>query len=76
MRANQKVRSRGRERSLADYFQAHPGVPMRLRVRGGEEVEAVIGSARLHVCAHGKARFVVALKYPAAARRRVLGLVQ
>ncbi len=27
LRANQKVRSRGRERSLADYFQALPGFP-------------------------------------------------
>lgn len=72
LRANQKVRSRGRERSLADYFQAHPGVPMRLRVRGGEEVEAVVGSARLHVCAHGKARFVVALKYPGESEYRFL----
>ena len=64
LRSHQKVRFRGREWSLAEYFRAYPGVPMRLCVRGGEEIEAEVSSARLHVCAHGKKRFVVALKYP------------
>lgn len=72
LRADQNVRFRGREWSLTDYFRAYPGVPTRLRVRGGGEVEAVVGSARLHVCAHGKKRFVVAVKYPGEAEYRFL----
>lgn len=50
LRGNQKLRLRGREWSLTDYFRAYPGVPLRLRVRvrGGEIIEAVAGSARLH----------------------------
>jgi hypothetical protein len=72
LRANQKIRSRGREWPLAEYFRAYPGVPLRIRVRGGAEVEAVVGSARLHVCAHGKKRFVVALKYPGETDYRFL----
>jgi len=34
-----------------------------LRVRGGEDVKATVSSARLKVTAHGKKRFVIALKY-------------
>jgi hypothetical protein len=30
---------------------------------GGKEVIACVSSARLYVCAHGKKRFVIALKY-------------
>jgi len=72
LRENQKVRFRGREQSLEDYFTAHPGVPQCLRVRGGENIEVNISSARLHICAHGKKRFVVALKYPGETQYRYL----
>lgn len=65
-------RFRGREWSLADYFRAYPGVTQCLRIRGGEAIEAVVGSARRHVCAHGKKRFVVALKYPGETEYRFL----
>jgi len=72
LRGNQNIRFRGRQWSLTDYFRTSPGVPLRLRIRGGEEIEAVVGSARLHVCAHGKMRFVVALKYPGESEYRFL----
>ena len=37
----------------------------RLRVRGGtEEIEIRVSSARVQVCAHGKKRFVIAMRYP------------
>ena len=72
LRDNQKVWFRNREWSLQDYFRACPGVPWRCRVRGGEEAEVVVGSARLHVCAHGKKRFVIALKYPGETDYRFL----
>lgn len=72
LRSNQRIRFRNRDWSLTDYFSAYPGVPQRLRIRGGEEIEVMVGSARLHVCAHGKTRFVVALKYPGEAEYRFL----
>jgi hypothetical protein len=64
LRGNQRVISGKRKQSLDDYFAAHPGVQQCIRIRGGEEVTATIGSARLHVCAHRKKRFVIALQYP------------
>jgi hypothetical protein len=63
IRSNQKVRVHKREQHIADYFATHPGTPHTIRIRGGEEVSALIGSARLYVCAHNTKRFVVALKY-------------
>jgi hypothetical protein len=63
MRRNQKVRVHKREQHVADYFATHPGTPHTIRIRGGEEVSALIGSARLYVCSHKTKRFVVALKY-------------
>ena len=65
LRANQKVRFRGKERSLSDFFTLYPSVKQRLRVRGGtEEIEIRVSSARVQVCAHGKKRFVIAMRYP------------
>lgn len=72
LRNNQNVRFRGRDWSLAEYFRAYPGVPQRVAVRGGREVEVVVGSARLHVNAHARKRFVIALKYPGEAEYRFL----
>lgn len=72
LRENQKVRFRGREQSLDEYFTAYTGVPQRLRVRGGEEIEVTVSGARLHVCSHRKKRFVIALKYPGETQYRYL----
>ena len=63
IRSNQKVRVHKREQHVADYFATHPGTPHTIRIRGGEEVIAIVGSARLYVCSHKTKRFVVALKY-------------
>src|SRR6266446_1165134 len=63
IRSNQKVRLHKREQHVADYFATHPGTPHTIRIRGGEEVIAIVGSARLYVCSHKTKRFVVALKY-------------
>jgi hypothetical protein len=72
LRSNQKLRFRGRERTVADYFRASPGVTQRLRIRGGETIDAEISSTRVHVCAQGKKRFVIALKYPGETEPRYL----
>lgn len=63
LRCNQKVRFRGKELDIDEYFGKRGGTPFKIRIRGGTDVSATIGSARLHVTAHGKKRFVVALKY-------------
>jgi hypothetical protein len=63
IRSNQKVRPHKREQNVTDYFATHPGTPHTIRIRGGEEVVAIVGSARLYVCSHKTKRFVVALKY-------------
>jgi hypothetical protein len=63
IRRNQKVRLHKREQNVSDYCATHPGIPHIIRIRGGHEVIAIIGSARLYVCAHQTKRFVVALKY-------------
>src|SRR5262249_32118415 len=52
IRSNQKVRVHQREQHVTDYFATHPGTPHTIRIRGGEEVSAIVGSARLYVCAH------------------------
>jgi hypothetical protein len=63
IRSNQNIRVHKREQHVADYFATHPGTPQTLRIRGGEEVVALVGSARLYVCSHKTKRFIVALKY-------------
>ena len=63
IRSNQNIRVYKREQHVADYFAPHPGTPQKIRIRGGEEVVAIVGSARLYVCSHHTKRFIVALKY-------------
>ena len=63
LRSNQKVRAYKREYQVAEYFATHPGTPQQIRIRGGEEVGAIVGSARLYVSAHRTKRFIIALKY-------------
>jgi hypothetical protein len=63
IRSNQKVRLHKREQNVSASFATHPGTPHTIRLRGGQEVIAIVGSARLYVCAHKTKRFVVALKY-------------
>jgi len=63
LRHNQKVNFRGRTLPVDEFFNRYPGVPVKLRIRGGEEVAAIVSSARLFVCSHGVKRFVIALKY-------------
>ena len=63
IRSNQKVRLHKRAQHVADYFATHPGTPHTIHIRGGEEVIAIVGRARLSVCSHKTTRFVVALQY-------------
>jgi hypothetical protein len=63
IRSNQNLRIGKREQHVDDYFASHPGTPQRIRIRGGEEIVALVSSARLYVCAHKTKRFVIAIKY-------------
>jgi hypothetical protein len=63
IRSNQNIRIGKRAQHVADYFATHPGTPCSIRIRGGEEVVAMVGSARWYVCAHKTKRFIVAIKY-------------
>ena len=63
IRSNQNIRVGQRAPHVADYFATHPGTPHRIRIRGGEERVAMVGSARLYVCSHHTKRFIVAIKY-------------
>src|SRR6267142_3682870 len=63
IRSNQNIRVGKREQHVADSFATHPGTPHRIRIRGGEELVAMVGSARLYVCSHQTKRFIVAIKY-------------
>ncbi|BAP56509.1 transposase family protein [Thioploca ingrica] len=61
---NQNIWYRGRKRTLEDYFNSiNWGVIQTLLVRGQQETQVWISSARLKVDAHGKKRFVIAVKY-------------
>jgi hypothetical protein len=63
LRKNQKVRYKTQEWAVETFFQKFPGVPQRIRIRGGQEHAVSVGSARLVVSAHQCKRFVIALKY-------------
>jgi len=63
LRSNQKVRVYKHEQYVADYFATHPGTLQHIRIRGGEEISVLVGSARMYVCAHHTKRFIIALKY-------------
>ena len=63
IRTNQNVRFRNRKLSVEEYFSRYPGTPQKITIRGGKEITAIVGSARLYVFAHHKKRFVIAIKY-------------
>jgi hypothetical protein len=65
IRSHQNIRVGTRDQHVADYFATHPGTPHSIRMRGGEEVVAIVGSARLSVCAHKTNRGIVAINYAA-----------
>lgn len=70
---NQNIEYKGRKWNLKRYFNdVNKGVEVILRMRGGQEVKATVSSARLKVTAHGKKRFVVALKYEGESDYRYL----
>lgn len=63
LRSNQRIASRNSQASLESYFARQSGVETELLIRGGDSKPVTMLAARLKVKAHGKRRFVVALKY-------------
>jgi hypothetical protein len=73
LRENQVIEYKGKKRVLKDYFKTtNPGVSVTIKIRGGKTVNATVSSARLKVNAHGKKRFVIALKYEGESDYRYL----
>lgn len=73
LRENQNIEYKGKKRTLKNYFNdINKGAEVVLRVRGGKDEKATVSSARLKVTAHGKKRFVVALKYEGESDYRYL----
>ncbi len=70
LRSTQIVSSRNSTTNLKTYFSLQRGVHTRLIIRGGKEKAVTMLTARLYVKAHGKRRFVVALKYEGEADYR------
>ena len=63
IRSHQHMRVGQRTQPVADYLATHPGTPHTIRIRGGAERVAMVGSARWYVCSHKTKRFIVAIKY-------------
>ncbi len=64
LRENQNIEYKGKQRNLKTYFNTiNKGVETVMMVRGGKKIKVTMSCARLKVTAHGKKRFVIALKY-------------
>jgi hypothetical protein len=61
IRSHPHLRVGTRDQHVADYCATHPGTPDSIRIRGGEAVVALVGRARLSVCAHQTTRVSVAI---------------
>lgn len=60
---NRKIRRRGKDISVKEYFSRNSGVLQQIKIRGEKEIMATIASARLYISSQGLKRFVVAVKY-------------
>lgn len=63
LRNNQNVQFFNKKMKVSDYFGKYAGVQQEICIRGGDTITATVNSVRIYVDAHGKKRFVVALKY-------------
>ena len=72
LRSHQQVRLSSHAQHVSASFAPHPGTPQTMRSRGGEDLGAVVGSARMDVCAHKTTRFLMAITYEGEATSRSL----
>ena len=72
LRTNQIVANKNSKARVDIYFNRQQSVELQLTIRGGENKKVNIMAARLYVNAHGKRRFVIALKYDGEENYRYL----
>jgi hypothetical protein len=72
IKSDQNIRYRNGKKSVKDFFSSYSRVSQKISIRGGEEVNVVVGSARLHVCSHKTKLFVIALRYEGEEEYRYL----
>lgn len=72
IRSNQRISIKNRSQSVISYFTSYPGVQQSLNIRGGDVKAIVLGGARLHVDAHGKKLFVIAIRYDTEKENRYI----
>lgn len=72
IRCNQKIRFKNKEIACKDHFKSYQGWVHSVSIRGQKAINVVAGGARVHVCSHGKKRFVIALKYEGETEYRYL----
>ena len=72
IRANQKIRVGKKEIGCKDYFRSNQGWAHAVSIRGQKAINVMAGGARMHVCAHNKKRFIIALKYEGETEYRYL----
>ena len=72
MKYNQNVRFKNRIISVEKIFESYPLIPQKVSVRGKEDIEIFISSARLYVPSHNAKRFAIAIQYPDEKKPRYL----
>ena len=63
LRGDQKIIINGVEKTIHEYFASISPIAKTVSIRGDQEQKIEFISARLYVMAHGKKRFLVAMKY-------------
>jgi hypothetical protein len=61
VRSHQNIRGDTREPHVAASVATQPGTPQTIRLRGGDEMVAMGGRARVSGCAHHPKRVIMAL---------------
>jgi hypothetical protein len=73
LRSSQNIKLKGKLINLEHYFnKTNQGVSKEFSIRGGKRMEGTVSSSRLYVDAHGKKRFIIALKYEGEKKYRYL----
>jgi hypothetical protein len=72
LKSDQNIRFKNKTVTIEAFFSAYASITESLTIRGGDQVRVSVASARLHVCAHGTKRFVIAIKYEGEEQYRYL----
>jgi hypothetical protein len=72
IKSDQNIRFRGKILTVEAFFLTYASITETLTIRGGDQVRVSVASARLHVCAHGTKRFVIALRHEGEEQYRYL----